>query len=305
VGVPVRRLLAVTWLTWTVVACGSQKTSPAPQDATTEGAVDAATSDENDGGGQEGALGDSSAAADDAPSDSSTSDAEGDSPVDDARATDACTPKSCAALGYTCGTTCDGCGHLIDCGSCTNPQFCGGGGFNICGGNNGLPVCDASCGGCGTVCPPLSCAKLGFNCGLAGDGCGCLLDCGGCTAPEFCGGGGRNHCGLGLDGGPDACVPVSCANFGANCGSIPDGCGQTLDCGTCSGSGRCVANANNGWAPNSCCTPKTCADLGWTCGPAGDGCGGMLDCGSCAPPSTCGGGGVTGQCGGPMDGCAP
>jgi hypothetical protein len=43
-----------------------------------------------------------------------------------------------------------------------------------------------------------------------------------------------------------ACVPTNCAAQGATCGAIPDGCGETLDCGSCaSGSaceeGTCVA----------------------------------------------------------------
>jgi hypothetical protein len=36
----------------------------------------------------------------------------------------------------------------------------------------------------------------------------------------------------GLDGG-GPCVPTSCASEGASCGTIADGCGGTLDCGTC------------------------------------------------------------------------
>ena len=29
-----------------------------------------------------------------------------------------CVPASCAALGVTCGTVEDGCGHPVDCGCC-------------------------------------------------------------------------------------------------------------------------------------------------------------------------------------------
>ena len=35
------------------------------------------------------------------------------------------------------------------------------------------------------------------------------------------------------------CVPTTCAAQGKNCGSIPDGCGGTLSCGSCSGSQTC------------------------------------------------------------------
>ena len=49
--------------------------------------------------------------------------------------------------------------------------------------------------------------------------------------------------------------------------------------------------------PSSTCTPRSCAQQNIGCGPAGDGCGNELQCGPCAPPQTCGGGGVSGQCG--------
>ncbi len=38
-----------------------------------------------------------------------------------------------------------------------------------------------------------------------------------------------------------ACVPTTCAARGARCGTIGDGCGTSLDCGTC-GAGVCMAN---------------------------------------------------------------
>ncbi|MGZ3423202.1 MAG: hypothetical protein ACXWUG_30845, partial [Polyangiales bacterium] len=66
-------------------------------------------------------------------------------------------------------------------------------------------------------CMAKTCAALGANCGPVADGCGGILDCGKCTAPEACGGGGKaNVCGGG--GGP--CVPKTCADVGADCGPI-------------------------------------------------------------------------------------
>jgi hypothetical protein len=44
-----------------------------------------------------------------------------------------CTPKTCADQQFTCGGAGDGCGGSIQCGICTPPQTCGGGGFNKCG----------------------------------------------------------------------------------------------------------------------------------------------------------------------------
>jgi hypothetical protein len=95
-----------------------------------------------------------------------------------------CQPKTCAQLGYSCGKNADGCDHLVDCGSCTAPEFCGGGGFSKCGG-------DANLLDGGGNCVPKTCAQLGYTCGPAGDGCGNLLQCGTCTLPQICGGGGK------------------------------------------------------------------------------------------------------------------
>ncbi|HWE26860.1 MAG TPA: hypothetical protein VHB97_02610 [Polyangia bacterium] len=46
-----------------------------------------------------------------------------------------CTKTTCAMLGYSCGPAGDGCGGVLDCGTCTAPQTCGGGGTpGACGG---------------------------------------------------------------------------------------------------------------------------------------------------------------------------
>jgi len=88
----------------------------------------------------------------------------------------------------------------------------------------------------------------------------------GCTATS---------CGIGqVCSGGQCCTPTTCAGRNATCGSIDDGCGGTLDCGSCSGFDSCVNNVCQ-------CTPKTCEELSASCGSIDDGCGTMLDCGSC------------------------
>ncbi|MBI3070775.1 MAG: hypothetical protein HYY84_01480, partial [Deltaproteobacteria bacterium] len=109
------------------------------------------------------------------------------------------------------------------------------------------------------------------------------------------------------------------------CGSVTNNCGQTVSCGTCSGTGQsCVSNVcsctpanttacagkNCGSVTNNCgqtvscgtcsgtgescvsnvcsCTPTTCAAQGKNCGSISDGCGGTLSCGTCAPASCTG-----------------
>jgi hypothetical protein len=213
-----------------------------------------------------------------------------------------CTPTTCQALGYSCGTAGDGCGGSLDCGTCNSPQFCGGGGFSQCGGNNGLQA-DG-----GNPCTPQTCTSLGYDCGPAGDGCGNLLQCGSCTSPQYCGGGGPDKCGgstgVGSDGGV-ICTPTTCTALGYDCGVAGDGCGNALQCGTCSspqycgGGGYDTCGGTNGLQPDGApaCTPETCNSLGYTCGTVGNGCGGTLTCGTCTSPQYCGGGGFN-KCGG-------
>jgi hypothetical protein len=210
-----------------------------------------------------------------------------------------CVPRTCAAAGANCGPVSDGCGALLNCGTCEAPTTCGGGGEpSVCGGHS--------------LCVPRSCKDLGANCGPAADGCGGLLDCGSCTMPEICGGGGvPSVCGSSqnTDGGP-GCVPQTCIEVGASCGPAADGCGGLLNCGGC----QAPATCGGGGTPSVCggtgCLPRTCADLGASCGPAADGCGGLLDCGMCMSPEVCGGGGKASICGAsgtadPGGGCMP
>src|SRR5207302_1736896 len=102
-------------------------------------------------------------------------------------------------------------------------------------------------------------------------------------------GGVANVCGTGT------CTPTTCTAQGKNCGSIADGCGGMLSCGSCTSPQSC----GGGGVANVCgCTPTTCAAQGKNCGSIGDGCGGTLNCGSCTSPATCGGGGTANVCGG-------
>src|SRR6266545_4100040 len=89
-------------------------------------------------------------------------------------------------------------------------------------------------------CTPETCASLSAQCGDVPDGCGKALECGGCPQGETCGGGGlANVCGAPP---PPPCQPKTCTSAGASCGSMPDGCGGTLQCGTCPPGQTCGAN---------------------------------------------------------------
>ncbi len=65
---------------------------------------------------------------------------------------------------------------------------------------------------------------------------------------------------------PPPCTPTTCVAQGKNCGSIPDGCGGTLACGTCTAPAVCVSNVcSTVPAPLPICqlpsntTPSTCS----------------------------------------------
>src|SRR5689334_2622088 len=78
-----------------------------------------------------------------------------------------------------------------------------------------------------------------------------------CCAPYVCLGGGKSVAMRCLP-----CLPKTCADLGANCGTTRDDCGGTLNCGTCSGKNTC----GGGGTANVCgCTPTTCAKEGKNC----------------------------------------
>ncbi|HEY3358198.1 MAG TPA: kelch repeat-containing protein [Polyangia bacterium] len=88
--------------------------------------------------------------------------------------------------------------------------------------------------------------------------------------------------GAGCAAGVCACC-TTCAAEGKNCGVMPDGCGGTLNCGSCVAPPRC----GGGGVANVCgCVPRTCALS--DCGTVPDGCGGVLLC-ACGLPPSCGG----------------
>jgi hypothetical protein len=153
-------------------------------------------------------------------------------------------------------------------------------------------------GPCQGAGQPGTCASEAAQCGTVSDGCGGVLACGDCSSVPTAGGTqGSLTCGAG--GTPNVCAPGSClaktcAEQGATCGTLSDGCQSTLDCGSCAAPQTC----GGGGTANQCgCIPSTCSALGAACGSVSDGCNGTLDCGSCTAPQTCGGGGTADQCG--------
>jgi hypothetical protein len=183
-----------------------------------------------------------------------------------------------------CGLVADGCGGTVNCGTCTQPDTCGGGGApNVCG----HPMCTPK---------TLQQACSGLSCGWVSDGCGGAINCGTCSNGGVCGGAGPNQCG-------GQCTPTTCDAAGAECGNIANRCGGLLSCGQCPPGETCGAAGPNQCGPGQSCTPRTCQAANATCGLIGDGCGDAIDCGTCTSPLTCGGAGTPNQCGQGTTGC--
>jgi hypothetical protein len=146
-----------------------------------------------------------------------------------------CAPASCdpVAGARYCGKVGDGCGRSLDCGDKCSSLKVGW-------------VCDTATSSCkgGTDCKKLACdGGPGVRyCGKVGDGCGGTVDCGDtCStlrAGWVCDGS------EGLCAGGPSCVKTACTVVGGGqyCGDIGDGCGGTLHCGDCPGSGTCTNN---------------------------------------------------------------
>ena len=235
-----------------------------------------------------------------------------------------CQPVSCFSLQRECGAVQDGCGTLLQCGSCATPPP------SICASatvrrSYSLPAtcsasgkcqftvddfscpsgCTASTGKC-AACTPTTCAAGGRDCGPLQDGCGTTLQCGGCTTPPApscvsattrrvygnpgsCSGAGKcsyltqdSVCASGCDAATSSCRSclTSCP-AGKNCGTIPDGCGGSVICGSSCPSGEtCTANVCSSSAcTGSCSSLLDCNTPGYACDRAK---------GCCAP---CGGSG--------------
>ena len=189
----------------------------------------------------------------------------------------ACTPETQAqacpgsASGASCGFQPDGCGNLIDCGSCPQDQRCGLNTPSICG---LLPVCQPT---------PVATA-CASKCGSVPDGCGGVYYCDGtnggvtCTGSEYCGANNQpNQCGI----PPMSCVPQTCAQLGHSCGLASDGCGHVINCwpgcsssdtsctGSCSTGSACLANPTSG---AQTCVSGTASCSGSLCGSLPTGC---------------------------------
>ena len=164
----------------------------------------------------------------------------------------ACVIGTCGAGTKKCGNTCvpmdaqNGCSDTSRCTACASNEACGGA-SNTCQ--------------CVPISQNVACSG---KCGSVSNGCGAMYDCGGCSQPETCNGGGvANVCG---------CTPVSKATAcgSRNCGTASNACGSNYSCGTCgSATPFCVSGTCEECGKKADCGPNyfDCLDGACSCAP--------------------------------------
>lgn len=153
-----------------------------------------------------------------------------------------------------------------------------GGAVDVCGDGvvTGAETCDSAIAAGSPGACPVSCDD-GIACTndmLTGSAASCDAQCAttditACTAGDSC-------CPTGCTAGTDgdcSCTPRTCA--AGECGTVDNGCGGALDCGTCAVGGACDVDAD--CAVGVCVTE---ASSGWPGGICTLGCAADADCGA-------------------------
>lgn len=206
----------------------------------------------------------------------------------------------CGRSGLSCVMPSDGGGA-----ECDTPETCDGG-ASTCEGNTAV-ICNfigktvrQDCARNASLkrCEAGACVETGNECSLVD-----RATCNG-TKVSFCQDGFTREVdcsGLGFSGcqngacvvsacsGAACCTPTTCVAAGATCGSISDGCGGTLSCGSCTTPQTCGGSGTANVCGVGSCTPTTCLARGFNCGTASNGCGATLNCGTCTSPQICSG----------------
>jgi hypothetical protein len=149
-----------------------------------------------------------------------------------------------AGWGNCDGIDSNGCEHS----TATDVNNCGACG-NKCSLPNAAAVCSTG------QCAVSGCASGYLNCdGSSANGCEAAADaqnCGACG--KSCSTGQRCYNGA-------CCTPKTACPAGYYCGSIDDGCGGTISCGRCSGTGRKCISDDGSWyyAGYTCSASHTC-----------------------------------------------
>ena len=165
----------------------------------------------------------------------------------------------------------------------------GGSGNGTAGGDGnvgGAGAATGSTGGGSAVCGSVLCTAT--SCGSLVDPCGAVVDCGYTNCAQGICGAADPNTGVATPNVCPPCTKLDCTTAGANCGSILDGCGGTIDCGTCTAPACCgCAPTGQVGTPNVCGSGGTGGSgLDKVCIAGTQGC--LCDSmGTCAPGLTC------------------
>ena len=185
-----------------------------------------------------------------------------------------CTPKTCSDLGKECGQQDNGCGTIINCGTCSSGLGCDQSGR--CVANPCLDECSKS----GLIFCSKSNQAEYLICGnYDSDSCLEWSPVMKCWTGQICSYT-QQKCVAG------SCTSKTCSQLGKQCGVWNNGCGTNISCGTCLTGKTCTNGA-------CVCAPQTCFDLGKECGIWNNGCGANITCGDCSSGYACN---STGQC---------
>lgn len=203
-----------------------------------------------------------------------------------------CQQKQCDQQRRQCGNLNNGCGGTINCGNCASNNACL---------TNSCTTDNYNFGTCSSIyIPGCQACSTDAECWVA-DKCKtgkcvnnkCQADPKVCPTNQVCDAS-TGNC-------KAACVPKTCSQLGKTCGSVDNGCGKQINCGSCGlrqscdTSGQCKCNILGSILsvfPMFCCS-ETCASLNRTCGTVSDGCNGSLNCGTCENGQICN---ESGQC---------
>ncbi len=195
-----------------------------------------------------------------------------------------CTPTFTTCQGgQVCGDQTDSCGESVAQGAATASHLgCGKapallqisrvafscqpsfnplpGNLIVCGTCPAGSKCKPDGSGCETPVPQcvrrLACSA-GVTCGTESDGCGGQVVCGVGDV------GGRGLCprsyictaGKCVPGTPPCTPNLVAACAGKVCGTVSDGCGKTVNCGSCSAGATCSSDGSSCVRPQIACTP--------------------------------------------------
>jgi hypothetical protein len=180
----------------------------------------------------------------------------------------------CTSDGQCCSQSGDACNHRLGGGA-------PGGATQYCNCN---PL-NALCNGNGDCCDGLYCDDNGqcAPCLLDGQSCNNNSDC--CSDDcdnddDVCVGNGA----FAASRTAEECSPDTCESLDRDCGIVEDdGCGNSLNCGTCTEFPNSVCDEVTG---QCACTALDFCETG-QCGDIDDGCGGTVPCGDCEAGQEC------------------